>query len=304
TSLGCHTDLWEPYQNGPSRLSLDRHWAPRFGELRYAGDALGQITEHWAEQTGLTRECRVLCGLHDSNAALLAARGHPVVGRHDATVLSTGTWFVAMRSPSQQLAWQRPPALNERRDCLVNVDVSGWPTPSARFMGGREAELIAGHDPLDFAGVADPDTLIERLPMLMQAGVFVLPSFVAGVGPFPDLVGRWINEPDDQSDRRAVLGLYLALMADAALELIGSREMLIVEGRFAEDPVFVRALATLRPEQRVFVSNARDEVSYGALRLINPHLAPPAPLVKVEPLAFLLEPYRAHWRETLEGALA
>jgi hypothetical protein len=101
-----------------------------------------------------------------------------------------------------------------------------------------------------------------------------------------------------------MLGLYLALMSDAALELIGSREMLIVEGRFAEAQVFVRALATLRPEQQVFVSNARDEVSYGALRLINPHLAPPAPLVKVEPLAFPLGAYRARWREALEGALA
>jgi hypothetical protein len=29
-------------------------------------------------------------------------------------------------------------SLPEARDCLINVDVSGTPIPSSRFMGGRE----------------------------------------------------------------------------------------------------------------------------------------------------------------------
>ena len=72
-----------------------------------------------------------------------AARSHREIESHDATVLSTGTWFIAMRSPMQTDA-ARFTTLAERRDCLVNVDVAGAPVPSSRFMGGREIEMLIG----------------------------------------------------------------------------------------------------------------------------------------------------------------
>jgi sugar (pentulose or hexulose) kinase len=296
TSLGCHSDLWRPFDNRPSQLATARGWADRLGAMRSAGEALGPITAEWALLTGLPADCQVHCGLHDSNAALLAARGHPEIAQHDATILSTGTWFVAMRSPSLDGPADSLPALDEARDCLANVDVCGRPIPSARFMGGREAELIAGLDTWHLTEDYDPEALIARLPALIASGACVYPSFVPGVGPFPAHTGRWRNEPEDRSDKRAVLGLYLALMADVALDLIGSRERLLVEGRFAEAQVFVRALATLRPDQAVHVSNAHDDVPYGALRLIDPALPPPSPLQRIAPLPFSFDAYRAAWR--------
>ena len=54
----------------------------------------------------------------------------------------------------------------------------------------------------------------------------------------------------------------------AALDLIGARERILVEGRFAEDRLFVEALAALRPNNAVFVSHAHNGVPYGALRLL------------------------------------
>ncbi|WP_293353547.1 carbohydrate kinase [Phenylobacterium sp.] len=299
TSLGCHSDLWRPFDNRPSQLAIDRGWADRLGPVRHAGEALGPLTAEWVALTGLPAGCQIHCGLHDSNAALLAARGHSEIGRHDATVLSTGTWFVAMRSPSLDDPAGGLPVLDEARDCLVNVDVAGQPIPSARFMGGREAELIAGLDTWHLTDDYDPEALIERLPALIAGGACVFPSFAPGVGPFPGHTGRWRHEPEDRSDKRAVLGLYLALMSDAALDLIGSRERLLVEGRFAEAQVFVRALATLRPDQAVHVSNAHDDVPYGALRLIDPTLPPKSPLQRVAPLPFSLDAYRQAWREQI-----
>ena len=62
-------------------------------------------------------------------------------------------------------------------------------------------------------------------------------------------------------------------MADTALELVGGGQRILVEGRFAEAQVFVRALASLRPDDQVYVSNAEHDVSYGALRLIDSTLA-------------------------------
>lgn len=298
TSLGCHTDLWRPGDARHSAMSLARGWAPRLAPLRGAADVLGAISAEWVERTGLPVGCQIHCGLHDSNAALLAARGHAEIAAGDATILSTGTWFVAMRSADQGNL--QTSAFVESRDCLINVDAYGRPAPSARFMGGREAELLAGIDIFALTENYDPDVLIERLPSLIERGVFALPGAVHGVGPFPDGPGGWQNEPADQLDRRAAVGLYLALMADVVLDLVGSRERLVIEGRFAEAQVFVRALAALRPEQRVYVSNAQDDVPYGALRLLRPDLAPASPLTPIAPLSVDLSGYVRRWRELAE----
>jgi sugar (pentulose or hexulose) kinase len=51
-----------------------------------------------AARTGQVTSTQIYAGLHDSNAALLAARGFAEIADHEATVLSTGTLFVAMRS--------------------------------------------------------------------------------------------------------------------------------------------------------------------------------------------------------------
>jgi sugar (pentulose or hexulose) kinase len=295
TSLGCHSDLWRPADGTFSELARRRGWASRMAPLRRAAEALGPVTAGFAAATGLNEDCQVLCGLHDSNAALLAARGHREIADREATVLSTGTWFVAMRSAAAGVEVDIG-MLEESRDCLVNVDVHGRPTPSARFMGGREAELAGGVDSFRLTDSSPPEELLEKLPGLVEGGVFAVPGLVPGVGPFPDAGGSWRNKPSDPVELRAATDLYLALVADASLELIGSRERLLVEGRFAEDVVFVRALATLRPEQRVFTSNAEHDVAYGALRLVDPELAPASELTPVEPLDLDLGEYAARWR--------
>jgi sugar (pentulose or hexulose) kinase len=303
TSLGCHSDLWRPGDQRPTDLAIRRGWADRMGPLCRAGEAVGPITRTIADLTNLPADCRVLCGLHDSNAALLAARGHEEIAQHDATILSTGTWFVAMRSPGPDAA-VNVRDLPQARDCLINVDVNGRPAPSARFMGGRESELMAGIDIYHLTANYDPAALIARLPDLIAGDVMGLPSFVPGVGPFPSRRGQWINEPASAADKRAALGLYLALMADACLDLIGSRERLLIEGRFAEAEIFVRALASLRPKQKVYVSNAHDDVPHGALRLIHSNLKPASALIPVQPLDLSLDGYQARWRERIEGTAA
>ena len=295
SSLGCHTDLWRPMQNSYSHLADERGWSARMAPLRSAGESLAPITPEVAAATGLSTDCEVYCGLHDSNAALLAARGHREIAEHDATVLSTGTWFVAMRSLAAGANIQTD-LLDEARDCLINVDVYGNAVPSARFMGGREAEVLGGVDSFALTDNYDPDELLGRLPELIDNGACGLPTFVMGVGPFPAATGTWINEPSDAKDKRAATGLYLALMADTTLDLVGSCDQLLIEGRFAEAQVFVRALATLRPQQNIYVSNAHNDVAYGALRLICPDLETPSKLTPVTPLDIDLSQYAKQWR--------
>lgn len=301
TSLGCHSDLWRPTEASYSRLAVDRGWAARMAPLRPAGATLGTISTEVAEATGLNRDCRVLCGLHDSNAALLAARGHPEIADNEATVLSTGTWFVAMRCAGNGTGVDIG-MLRESRDCLVNVDVYGRPIPSARFMGGREAELAGGVDSFRLTDSNRPDELLNRLPKLVERGVAATPGFVPGVGPFPNAAGSWREKPNDPMDLRAATDLYLALVADTVLDLICSRERLLVEGRFANEVAFVRALAALRPDQRIYTSHAEHDVAYGALRLIDPGLRPSSALLSVEPMEIDMRSYAADWRRQAESA--
>jgi sugar (pentulose or hexulose) kinase len=295
TSLGCHSDLWRPVEAAPSNLARARGWAGRLAPLRKAGEVLGLITREWASRTQLPAETKIYCGLHDSNAALLAARGFGEIADQESTVLSTGTWFVAMRSPPPG-ASVRIESLPEGRDCLVNVDAYGAPIPSARFMGGREVEILSGIDARRIDIKPDQPALLAATPQVVAAGARALPTFTAGVGPFPDGQGRWIGMPTETAARRAAVCLYAALVADASLNLVGAGERILVEGRFAEAEVFVRGLASLRPDDQVFVSNAHHDVSYGALRLIYPRLPPPCGLTRVEPLELDLSSYAAQWR--------
>jgi sugar (pentulose or hexulose) kinase len=295
SSLGTHTDLWVPGENKPSPLAVSRGWAKRLAPLRGAGEVLGPVTEAWRARCDLPADCKVYCGVHDSNAALFAARLHKEVDDREFTVLSTGTWFVAMRSGRVDLT-----ELPEQRDCLVNVDIFGSPVPSARFMGGREVELIEAGEPID--PVAHAEILMRRAARAVEAGVFALPTFQKGVGPFPNAVGHWLSErPRDQFDRRAMASLYLALMSDTSLGLIGSRERLVIEGRFASDPVFTRALAALRPEQTIYLSQMQDTVPLGALRLAGAELPANAALERVEPLEIDLRGYAKRWHLLAEG---
>jgi sugar (pentulose or hexulose) kinase len=269
--------------------------------LRRADEALATIRPAVAAATGLPADCAVLAGLHDSNAALLALRGHADMTARDATVLSTGTWFVAMRSLSRDAEFFSL-ALDEARDCLLNVDVHGRPVPSARFMGGRDAELIRGTHGGAFGAQRTTDALLQRVAELLAQGARVYPSFVAGVGPYPDAVGSLRLATRDPRDWQIMASLYLALMADTALDLIGSHDGLFVEGPFASDELFVRALASLRPRQAVHTCDGRHDLAYGALRLVAPELAPPAPAVRVRPLELDLAAFADDWRQHARGA--
>ena len=172
-------------------------------------------------------------------------------------------------------------------------------------MGGREAEMIRGHAAIGSPAGAEAKPARERLAELVAAGARACPGFVAGVGPFPEASGS--VQPaalgrDGRSEDHAILAsLYLALMSHTTLDLIGSRDCLLIEGPFAEDALFVGALARLRSGQSVYVCEARHDLAYGALRLAMPELSPPSTLTRVEPLAVDLAAYADAWRREAEA---
>lgn len=299
TSLGCHSDLWNPAQAQFSSLARNMGWDERFAPLARANEVVGTIATRVSETTGLRPHVKVLCGLHDSNAALMAARGFREIADNEAAVLSTGTWFIAMRLAHGTMD---PANLPEGRDCLVNVDPFGQPVPSARFMGGREIETLIEIDTRRVDIKPDQPRLLAAVGAVLENGSMVLPTLSPGNGPFPDHPGGWVARPDNWYERRTAACLYAALVTDVSLDLIGSRDRLLVEGRFAEAEVIVRALASLRPDTQVYTANAHNDVSFGALRLIDPALQPKGQLERVAPLPEDIRPYRNAWLTALESS--
>ena len=69
TSLGCHTDLWNPQTGTYSALVDTLGIRPLMAPTRPAFDALGPLLPEIAAMIGTS--VPVYCGIHDSNASLL-----------------------------------------------------------------------------------------------------------------------------------------------------------------------------------------------------------------------------------------
>ncbi len=231
TSLGCHTDLWNPGQGAYSTLVDMLEIKAQMAPVRSAFDVLGPVLPEVRTTIGLDVAVPVYCGIHDSNASLLP---HLVMRQSPFSVVSTGTWVICFAVGGN------PAGLDPARDTLSNVDAFARPVPSARFMGGREYEILT-------RGVAEPspDALESAARTVIAKGVMILPNAVEGSGPFPGRKGRWVGEPASDTERVAAVSLYVAMMTATCLDLVKAAGPIVVEGPMARNSVFLAALASI-----------------------------------------------------------
>lgn len=283
TSLGVHTDLWAPEKRGYSSFAKAEGWSRLFAPLCSAFDRLGTVKADIAARTGLSSDTPVYCGIHDSNASLLP---HLLGRQPPFTVLSTGTWVIVLAVGGDASA------LDARRDGLCNVDAFGNPVPSARFMGGREFDLLTDGRP--------QKPTQDDIRAVIDGGVMVRPTFVPGCGPFPDGKGEWSTDPASLPGgvRTAAVSLYLALVARAAMAVAGAAGPIIIEGPFGRDALFAEALQRLTNRQ-VVIASGTTGTSTGAAMLAlgqggRPNLPPDRPVGGVFDLSGL-ESYAERW---------
>jgi len=251
TSLGCHTDLWNPAAHDYSTLVDSQGWRTLFPPIHRAADRLGSILPAIAARTGLPADTPVCCGIHDSNASLLP---HLLARKAPFAVVSTGTWVIAMAVGA------RPKGLDPSRDTLINVNALGEPVPSARFMGGREFSSLTGDAP--------PVPTDRDIARVIEAPLLLLPSVEQESGPFPHRASSWSPaEPGPSGARVAAVSFYLALMASVSLDLIGAEGDVVVEGPFAANSCFTRMLATATGRRVVTSSSGVTGTSIGAALL-------------------------------------
>jgi sugar (pentulose or hexulose) kinase len=257
TSLGCHTDLWRPKQGGFSSLVETLGIAGKLAPVRKPSDRLGYVTEEMSAKIGLARPVPLYCGIHDSNASLL-----PHLGQHEApfAVVSTGTWVVIFAVGGDL------DHLDSKRDTLANVDALGRAVPSARFMGGREFELLTKGQ-----GTATP----EAIHRVLEERIVMTPSVVPGCGPFPDAEHRVVNASNglNADETYVAASLYAALMTKACLDLTRAAGPIIVEGPFARNALYAEALSKAIGRSVIVVSSSTG-TSVGAALLAVGSSAP------------------------------
>lgn len=285
TSLGTHTDLWSPDAGDFSSLVNGQNWRSFFPPVRKASDILDMIGNEIAQQTGLDKDTPVVCGIHDSNASLL-----PYLGAVTPpfSVISSGTWTIHMTVGGSTAG------LDAARDSLANVDTYGRAVPTARFMGGREYQVLMGDE--------NPEIGAEDLDYIIEHGVYVLPSFVAGVGAFPDSIGKWVGDENalNIKQRGAAVALYLALMSRQCLALAECGETLIVEGPLAKNTRYLNILSALTSKP-VHGSKDATGTSVGASMLFETETAPLELSDAVKPYVnSQLNDYAAKWLSLID----
>jgi sugar (pentulose or hexulose) kinase len=283
TSLGCHTDLWDPRRQRYSRLAARMGWEGLLPPLAAPSAVLGPLRAEVAATAGLAPSCQVLCGIHDSNASLVRYLGRD--GAAPRTVLSTGTWVIAAAFGADLSG------LREDADMLANTNALGQAVACMRFMGGREFGELAGAQ--DGAAACS----LAELELMIAQGSMALPCFAAAGGPFAGRAGRIAGPaPRNAQERYALATLYLVLMTDYCLEALGAAGPLAVEGSFCANPWYGALLAGLRPRQALSYSDDGSGTTCGAWLLRYPEGSVPGRQTAVAPLAPAgLDAYRARW---------
>ena len=288
TSLGCHTDLYEPGNQCYSTLVNKMQWHDLMPPTTPSGVFAGSLSPEFSNRLRLSTELPIYTGIHDSNASLVP---HLVTQSAPFSVVSTGTWFIAMAIGGH------PVDLDESRDTLLNINARGDSVPSARFMGGRERDLLQVSEPAT-------ESDIENYFNNSGAQTFLLPSHIAGTGPYPQAEQQWIGEPDNETSasRTCTVTLYLALMAHECLLLVGADGTTFIEGPLAADSLFLQMLAAVSQRDVAF-SHTETGTSVGAAMLITPPLKPLeyTRVTITDKRRKQLESYAASWKKQLQN---
>jgi len=169
--------------------------------------------------------------------------------------------------------------------------------PSSRFMGGREFELLTAE-----LGPLDLDAALAALPAVLEKRLSLMPNLASGSGPYPGLKGQWLNtDCASVHEKWAAACLYLALMTETCLGLIGAKGPALVEGPFASNPVYLEALQALLGRQVISVSGSTG-TSQGAGLLAGVKLSAHLKEIVSRLDKGTVQAYAAEWKAKIRAA--
>lgn len=292
SSMSCQTHLMDTRRQEPSSTARQLGWDRLYARRAKAWETIGHLLPDFRGQ-GFRGHGRVLGGVHDSTANFMR---YVCAGLDRFTLVSTGTWSISF-DPSTSVD-----VLDPARDTNTNTDVLGRNVCCSRFFGGMEFAAVAGSAPAEAASLAS-------VAGLVACGTHAVPSFTLTSGPVPGSLGKgYVQGPPAETaeERASLAALYCALMVSEQLDAITSKDEIIVDGPFSQNPVLLALLAQLRPAQKVKASALRDGTTVGAaaLAMIEDGKLPTIAIRMTEVKASAvpgLAAYQAAWRKMAYG---
>lgn len=272
TYVGNHCYLWDFTKNTWSdvarKLGADRLFPSEFGS---SWDLLGPVKPELIKECGLSDDCRVTLGIHDSNANFLP---YLAQGYDNFLLNSTGTWCVLMR-PAQSIKLTKEEIAAK---VFFNLDVIGRPVRTCIFPAGMEYDTFRA-----FSALKDQSDVDSVRTVVADKRLFVVPGVLPDASAFPGATPR-VVDGDDVATLEALrakggtpctgrgqayfsaLNLSLAL---ATRKMLASCDIkkgttVFIEGGFAKNKTYCELLATLCPNQKFAYTNVKEGTSFGA----------------------------------------
>jgi len=292
TFIGCHTYLWDFNQKDWSAVVDQMQIREKLPQkVDSSWNVIGPIKPDLISQTNLSKDVKVVNGIHDSNASLLP---YLITSEKEFLLNSTGTWCVLMKESDQ--ANFADDELG--KTIFYNLNAFSRPVKTTIFMGGEEFQ--AYHNL--FCSIHKNKEIPRFNSLLYQKIIheqqdFILPSVVQGTGQFPnsaasvvsgnkkwDFVEMCENQKfpeffDDLEKSYAVLNLSLVAQTFISMKRCGlERGMPVyIEGGFRKNDSYLALLKVMLPESKIFLTNLQEATAFGAailaksaLEKINP----------------------------------
>ena len=279
TYLGCHTYLYDNSKKGYSRIA-DELGIKKLLPQTFVSPwtRVGNVTPEICKKTGLSPDCVVTAGIHDSNSSLLP---YIITNEQDFVLNSTGTWCVLMHRSNDT-------SIKDSELCktiFYNFDAFANPVKTAVFMGGREFEVYSKLIESTHQQQGMPDFCPELYQeVLTSSDFFFIPSVEVGVGILPDSKPKVIYKGkaylldelqipeiasmvfEDYERSFAALNCSIAAQSKIAIDYTNSinNTQLFIEGGFRKNQAYCQLLAELYPEAEVYTTNLEEATAMGA----------------------------------------
>lgn len=272
TYVGNHCYLWDFAKKSWSKVGLqlgaDNLFPPQFER---SWDLLGRVKSELATDCGLSSDCKVTLGIHDSNANFLP---YLAQGYSDFLLNSTGTWCVLMRqADSIELT---PDEIAAK--VFFNLDALGRPVRTCIFPAGMEYDTFRS-----FTELKDESDTATVKKVLKDKRLFVVPGVLPDASAFPGATPRVVDGSNDYTldvlraaaakpmtrlgqEYNAALNISLALATRKMLAWCDIKKgtTVFIEGGFAKNKVYCELLAALCPDQTFVLTNVKEGTSFGA----------------------------------------
>ena len=279
TMLGCHSYLFDPaekvYSEVAHKLGVIDKLSSR---INNSWEMAGKLTPDICKRTGVSDDCVVTFGVHDSNSSLIPY----LISQKGKFVLnSTGTWCVAM-SPAESISFD---AEELGKLVFYNMDVFNDPVKTSIFMGGMEYQTYMELFNQRFPDMELPAFTAELYSsVLEQCNEFILPSVAKGAGIFPSSSPRLVQAdkeftlediqsgkagPDFMADFEracAILIYSLAIQTTKAFEYVGMEDgdTVFVEGGFRLNQPYLTVLNAIYPASKIYTTDLKEATAIGA----------------------------------------